>query len=180
MNDHFAEFGIPRVAWIDAEEVKLRHHTLMAASHPDKAQGDGDRATRLNVARRVLENPATRLRHLLELEFPAFHSHEKPQPDWDFFSRTSDAVRLAEQISSAGRSATSPLARAVAKSQAVDARTKLNSLQAELAQRRKVLEKKTITLPLPLNNPQAASHLVEEWIFLNRWQGLLHEAMSCL
>jgi hypothetical protein len=68
----------------------------------------------------------------------------------------------------------------VAKSQAVDARTKLHSLQVELAQRREGLEKKTITLPLPLADPQAASHLVEEWIFLNRWQGLLHEALSSL
>jgi len=180
VNDHFAELGLPRLAWIDAEEVKLRHHALMVASHPDKVHGDGNRATRLNVARRVLENPATRLRHLLELEFPAFHSQEKPQPDWDFFSRTSDAVRLAEQISSAGRLATSPLARAVAKSQAVDARTKLHSLQVELAQRRERLQKKTIALPLPLADPQATSHLVEEWIFLNRWQGLLHEALSSL
>lgn len=178
MSDHFAELGLPRTAWIDSEEVKSRHHQLMASSHPDKSQGDGDRATRLNEARRILEKPATRLRHLLELRFPGFQSNEKPQPDWDLFSRTGEAARLATQVAATVASATSPLARAVATKQAAETRKKLAALQEELTQRATDMEQKTKTLSL--TDPQGISNLAEEWTFLNRWQSVIHEAQSTL
>lgn len=178
MSDHFAELGLARAAWLEAEEVKSRHHLLMAACHPDKSQGDGDRATRLNAARCILEKPATRLRHILELEFPNFQSTQKPQPDWDLFSRTGEAARLATQVASAVTSATSPLARAVANNQAAETRKKLTALQEELTQRVTDMERKTKSLPL--TDPQAISNLAEEWTFLNRWQSVIHEALSAL
>ena len=178
MSDHFAELGLARAAWIDSEEVKSRHHLLMAACHPDKSQGDGNRATRLNAARRILEKPATRLRHVLELEFPSFQSTQKPQPDWDLFSRTGEAARLATQVVSSAALATSPLARAVAKKQAAEIRKKLAALQEELAQRATNMERKTKSLSL--TDPQAISNLAEEWTFLNRWQSVIHEAQSAL
>ena len=178
MSDHFAELGLPRTAWIDSEEVKSRHHQLMASCHPDKSQGDGDRATRLNEARRILEKPATRLRHLLELRFPGFQSNEKPQPDWDLFSRTGEAARLAAKVASTQASATSPLARAVANKQAADVRRKLTALKEELSQHAETLEQKTKALPL--TNPQALSNLAEKWTFLNRWQSVIHDALSAL
>ena len=178
MSDHFAELGLARAAWVEAEEVKSRHHLLMAACHPDKSQGNANRATRLNVARRILEKPATRLRHVLELEFPNFQSSQKPQPDWDLFSRTGEAARLATQVASATASATSPLARAVAKKQSAETRKNLAALQEELAQRAKDMEQKTKSLTL--TDPQAISNLAEEWTFLNRWQSVIHEALSTL
>ena len=178
MSDHFAELGVARAAWVDAEEVKSRHHQLMAACHPDKSQGDGDRATRLNLARRILEKPATRLLHILELEFPNFQSAQKPQPDWELFSRTGEAARLATQVASAVTSATSPLARAVANNQAAETRKKLAALQEELTQRATDMEQKTKSLPL--TDPQVISNLAEEWTFLNRWQSVIHEALSAL
>ena len=178
MSDHFAELGLARAAWVEAEEVKSRHHLLMAECHPDKSQGDGYRATRLNLARRMLENPATRLRHILELEFPNFQSTQKPQPDWDLFSRTGEVARLATQVASAAASATSPLARAVAKKKSAETRKKLAALQEELTQRAKDMEQKTKSLHL--TDPQAISNLAEEWTFLNRWQSVIHEALSTL
>jgi len=178
VSDHFAELGLARAVWVEAEEVKSRHHLLMAACHPDKSQGDGNRATRLNLARRILEKPATRLRHILELEFPNFQSTQKPQPDWDLFSRTGEALRLATQVASAVASATSPLARAVANNQAAETRKKLEALQEELNQRVTDMEQKTKSLHL--TNPQAISNLAEEWTFLNRWQSVVHEALAAL
>jgi DnaJ-domain-containing protein 1 len=178
VSDHFAELDLARAAWLESEEVKSRHHQLMAACHPDKSQGDGDRATRLNAARCILEKPATRLQHLLEIEFPNFQSTLKPQPDWDLFSRTGEAARLANQVASAAASATSPLARAVAKKQAAETRKKLAALQEELTQRATDMEQKTKSLSL--TDPQAISNLAEEWTFLNRWQSVVHEALVAL
>ena len=178
MSDHFAELGLARAAWFEADEVKSRLHLLMASCHPDKSQGDGNRATRLNVARRILEKPDTRLRHLLELEFPNFQSTQKPQPDWDLFSRTGEAARLATQLAATVASATSPLARAVANNQAAETRKKLVALQKELLQRNAYMEQKTKSLPV--TDPQAISNLAEEWAFLNRWQSVIHKALSTL
>ena len=178
MSDHFAELGLARAVWVEAEEVKSRHHLLIAKCHPDKSQGDENRATRLNAARRILEKPATRLRHFLELEFPNFQSKQKPQPDWDLFSRTGEAARLATQVASAVTSATSPLARAVAKKQAAEIRKELAALQEELTQRSMDMEQKTKSLHL--TDPQGISNLAEEWTFLNRWQSVIHEALSTL
>lgn len=178
MIDHFAELGLARAAWIETEEVKSRHHLLMAACHPDKSQGDGDRATRLNEARRILEKPATSLRHLLELEFPNFQSPQKPEPDWDLFSRTGEAARRATQVASAMNSAMSPLARAVASRQAAETRKMMAALQNELAQRATDLEEKSKSIRL--TDPQALSNLAEEWTFLNRWQSVIHDALSAL
>lgn len=178
MSDHFAELGLPRSAWIDPEEVKSRHHQLMASCHPDKSLGDADRATRLNEARRIMENPAARVRHLLELGFPGFQSHEKPQPDWDLFSRTGEAARLATQLASARASAGSPLARAVANKRAADLRLELAALKEELAHRATALELKTQSIAP--DNAQALSNLAEEWTFLNRWQSTIHEASAAI
>jgi hypothetical protein len=178
VNDHFAELGLACTAWVEAEEVKSRHHQLMTAWHPDKSQGDGNRATRLNLARRILEKPETRLRHILELKFPTFQSTQKPQPDWDLFSRTGEAASLASQVATTVASATSPLARAVANNQAAETRKKLAALQEELTQRATEMAQKTKSLPL--SDPQAISNLAEEWTFLNRWQSVIHEALSTL
>ena len=178
MNDHFAELGLARDVWVEPEEVKYRHHLLMAECHPDKSQGDGNRSTRLNLARRILEKPATRFRHILELEFPNFQSTRKPEPDWDLFSRTGEAARLATQVASAVASATNPLARAVATKQAAETRKKLAALKEELTQRATDMERKTKSLPL--TDPQGISNLAEEWTFLNRWQSAIHEAQSTL
>jgi curved DNA-binding protein CbpA len=178
VNDHFAELGLARGAWIESEDVKKKHHLLMATCHPDKSHGDSQSATRLNEARRILERPATRLRHLLELEFPNFESRDKPQPDWDLFSRTGEAARFASQVAAAQASATSPLARAVATAQASEVGRRLSTLQNELSLRAINLEQKTKSLSP--GNAQSLSNLAEEWTFLNRWQSVIHEALAAL
>ena len=70
MVDHFAVLGIPRTAWVDAEELKTRFHRLSAERHPDAAGGTGAAFTELNAAWQSLREPAGCLRHFLELEHP--------------------------------------------------------------------------------------------------------------
>jgi hypothetical protein len=66
----------------------------------------------------------------------------------------------------------------VANNQAAETRKKLTALQEELTQRVTDMERKTKSLPL--TDPQAISNLAEEWTFLNRWQSVIHEALSAL
>jgi DnaJ-domain-containing protein 1 len=69
VTDLFAVLGLPRSPWLDAEELKQRHHAMMA----DEASANSS-PTILNEARRTLQNPALRIRHFLALEFPD-HQH---------------------------------------------------------------------------------------------------------
>lgn len=180
MIDHFAELGLARAAWIKPEEIKSQHHALMSEAHPDKTCGDAERAGRLNTARRILDQPDSRIRHLLELEFPGFHPREKTQPDWEFFSRIGEAARHSAEIASACLAAKSPLARAVAGARIPEIRAEISALQVELDQRARLLELKTKSLPNPLADPVAAFQAMEEWTFLKRWQSVIHKAAEML
>jgi hypothetical protein len=176
--DHFAELGIARRAWLDAEEIKFRHHTLMADSHPDKSSGDTPRATRLNAARGVLENSALRLRHLVELEFPGFSPIEKPQPNWDLFSRAGEASRLASELAAKNATATNALTKALLQGHIAKAKLALLDLRKEFDLFTQDLAKRTRSLPTPLSEPQIAANLAEEWTFLQRMQATVHNASA--
>src|ERR1700677_5271685 len=71
MTDSFALLAEPRRPWLDPDALKEKFHKLSAAHHPDVAKEDGVDFSGINAAYRMLDDPKSRLRHLLELEFPA-------------------------------------------------------------------------------------------------------------
>jgi curved DNA-binding protein CbpA len=70
MSDHFATLAQPRRPWLDGTVLKQAFHRATAQHHPDIAGGSGEKAAALNAAYAVLHDPASRVRHLLELEAP--------------------------------------------------------------------------------------------------------------
>ncbi|MDQ3621399.1 MAG: J domain-containing protein [Verrucomicrobiota bacterium] len=70
MTDHFAVLNLPRRPWLNPEQLQERFHQIGARLHPDVAPQDPNEFARLTSAYQVLREPAARLRHLLELEFP--------------------------------------------------------------------------------------------------------------
>ena len=70
MTDCFALLGEPRRPWLEPDALKDKFHKLSAAHHPDVAGGEGVDFTGINAAYQTLHDPKTRIRHLLELEFP--------------------------------------------------------------------------------------------------------------
>jgi curved DNA-binding protein CbpA len=68
MTNHFATLDLPQRPWLDAETIKDAFHRLGAAQHPDAPAGNAAAFAAVNAAWQVLRAPATRLRHLLELE----------------------------------------------------------------------------------------------------------------
>lgn len=82
MTDYFALFHETRRPWLDSELLKDKLHKLSAEHHPDVAKDSDVDFTELNAAYRTLHDPKTRLRHLLELEFPgALTSNLQIPPD---------------------------------------------------------------------------------------------------
>jgi DnaJ-domain-containing protein 1 len=70
MTDFFALLDEPRRPWLDPDALKDKLHKLSAEHHPDVARDASVDFTALNAAYSTLHDPKTRLRHLLELEFP--------------------------------------------------------------------------------------------------------------
>jgi len=68
--DHFEVLGLPRGAALDEEVLRLAFQARGRVTHPD-AGGAGEVFESVNRAYVVLGDPASRLRHLCELEFGA-------------------------------------------------------------------------------------------------------------
>jgi hypothetical protein len=70
MTDPFATLDQPRRPWLDPVALKDKFHALTARHHPDAKGGDNEVFTAITRAYKELADPATRLRRLLELEYP--------------------------------------------------------------------------------------------------------------
>ena len=114
MHDAFALFNLPRHPWLDAAELRDEFHRRSATLHPD-AGGDAEGFATLNAAHQTLSDPASRLRHLLELEAPEIlaQSQHIPPALSDRFMRVGSARQSAESFLAKHRAASSPLARAL-------------------------------------------------------------------
>jgi curved DNA-binding protein CbpA len=133
MPDHFAILAQPRRPWLDAEALKDAFHRATAQEHPDVAGGSGENAAALNAAYAVLRDPATRLRHLLALEWPDFAASPASIPAAlaDFFGRIATLRQTGAALTKKEAAAQSPLARALL---AGDRAAQHGDLQAALAE----------------------------------------------
>jgi curved DNA-binding protein CbpA len=70
MPDHFAALHQPRRPWLDDAALKEAFHRATTEHHPDISRDSGEKSAALNAAYGALREPALRLKHLLELEWP--------------------------------------------------------------------------------------------------------------
>ena len=70
MEDAFSLFGLERRPLIDEAALKEKYLRLAAIRHPDLSGGNDEKFHLLQDAYKTLREPAARLRHLVELEFP--------------------------------------------------------------------------------------------------------------
>ena len=80
MPDHFATLAQPRRPWLDPDALREAFHRAAAQHHPDAAGGSDALFAALNAAHTILREPATRLRHLLELTAPGLPASTPPIP----------------------------------------------------------------------------------------------------
>lgn len=181
MTDLFAVLGLPRSPWLEADEIKRRHHALMAAAHPDKAiDGTPFSATTLNEARRTLQNPALRIRHFLALEFPEYHPAVPPRQDWDFLLRVGQATRDAAGLASKRSSLTHPLAHAALENEIRSRRDTLRLLKDEIESRLAACGKRLRILAEKPADPAELWTLREEFAFLEKNRTSVREALLAL
>lgn len=182
MPDHFAILAQPRRPWLDAEALKDAFHRATAQEHPDVAGGSGENAAALNAAYAVLRDPATRLRHLLALEWPdcAASPTSIPATLADFFGRIATLRQTGAVLAKKEAAAQSPLAWALLAGDRAAHRRDLQTALAELvaaeaaaqADLRSVdamWDRRDTTTPALLAAAQ------QQFSFLAKWQAQLRE-----
>lgn len=182
MSDAFAELGFDRRPWTDPDLLQARYHELARVRHPDASGGDPAALTRLNEARGILADPAARIRHLLALACLDAGCPEKFQPDFDLFSRIGHVTRRAEDLAEKQESARSPLAAAVARTQAQAALDELADNGQELDARLRELE--ASLREIDSRWPQVAANdlarMADEFAFLQKWRKSVASARTRL
>ena len=84
IEDAFAVFGINRRPLVDEEALKETYLKLAADRHPDASGGDQAEFHLVQEAYKTLRDPTRRLRHLLELAFPAYRKDGGHMPTRSF------------------------------------------------------------------------------------------------
>jgi hypothetical protein len=174
VTDHFAVLGIPRTAWVDAEELKARFHKLSADRHPDASGGDGAAFTELNAAWQALREPAGCLRHFLELEHPESlaAAGETPPELAELFMRIAAFRQAAQKFGVKLEAATSPLTKAVLEGERLVFRSRLADLVAEVEARTTDC---MTTLRSEGTEPAQLATLLASLVFLAKWAAQLAE-----
>lgn len=182
MPDHFATLDQPRRPWLDDAKLKDAFHRATAQQHPDVAGGSGDEASALNAAYAVLRDPATRLRHLLELEWPG--APVVPQsiaPELaDLFGEIAALRQMGATLTKKEAAAQSPLARALLAGERAGQRSALAEALAALADGEDAAREELRSLDSNWDARDekaraALAALQQRLAFLAKWQAQLRE-----
>ena len=179
MTDHFAAFDLPRAPWVDADVLKEKFHRLSAQRHPDAPGGSDAAFSALNAAWQILREPASCLRHFLELEHPGAlaASANTPAELADLFMDIAAFRQDAQRFATRNTAATSPLTRALLEPARIALRARLESLADSVAAR---IETITVRLRDESLAPEDLAKLLASLAFLGKWSPQLSEARLSL
>lgn len=110
MKDAFAVLGLEARPTVNLLELQERYLQQAAVLHPDKKGGDAQAFAELGVARVLLEDPAERLYHLIQLQGGSVGSSSVGEAA-ELMDLTSILLEAEQQISQLRRAST-PLAKA--------------------------------------------------------------------
>lgn len=176
MTDPFAVLGLPRRPWVAPDAVRQRYQELAAAAHPDRPGGSEIALAALNHARQTLTVHSQRLRALA----PHPTSAQAFQPDWTLFTEIGSLESDAKRWSSAFRSSTSPLQRAVLTAQKKSLETKWSETRRRLDTFLGALEKETREADKRWPESAGLPALAEAWTYAERWSASLDETRALL
>lgn len=189
--DAFALLGLCRRAAMDAEEVRSAFQKVGAAQHPDHAEASekADRAagfTSLNEAQAMLSSPCRRLRHLLELLYPATAAARTGAVMDDemmyLFSLTGAAVQQAQSVLSRKQQAGSALARAMLAAEEMQAQEAIESALTRIESARDFLRAAMEGIDSTLASCGDASVALQSAAaragFLEKWHQQLRNAFA--
>ena len=192
MTDLFALLGEPRRPDLDPERIKETFHRRSRTEHPDQQDaslGGADASfAQLNLAQTTLRDPKTRLRHLLELEFPTVRlagPSTVPPTLADLFAPIHGLLREIDTLLSKKSAAPSALARALLGREEWTLRERAETALAEVAalHAATLADLQTFDATWEPRPSDAAAHLhdlYQRFSYLSRWAEQLRERLFVL
>ncbi|EDY18822.1 heat shock protein DnaJ domain protein [Chthoniobacter flavus Ellin428] len=182
MSDHFTILAQLRRPWFDEDVLKEAFHRATAQQHPDVVGGSGDEASALNAAYAVLRDPAARLRHLLELEWP----NTAPAaigiaPELaDLFGKIAALRQAGAALAKKEAAAQSPLARALLVGDRAAQRKELETILVALGGAEAAAREELRAVDAEWETRDEATRaalaaLQQRFAFLAKWQAQLRE-----
>jgi curved DNA-binding protein CbpA len=177
MEDAFSLFGLERRPLIDEAVLKESYLRLAGVRHPDLSEGNDEKFRQLQEAYTILREPATRLRHLMELEFPGFGSPKASAPHAELFLRAGGAVQAAKAAFSRLEKTTTALARALLSSEIAAALRQVREASESIRRTREELMTRLRDLDDRWPEVSAAdlAALATSFAFVSRWASQLTE-----
>jgi hypothetical protein len=133
MIDYFALLGIERRPAITEETVKGAYFRKSETLHSDPARSG--ELIAVNAAFRTIANPATRIQHLLVLEFGDAGGGQIAPDLGELFGTIVEVLQMADQELGSLSARSSPILRALAYQRLDGLREKLVQVEKELSQR---------------------------------------------
>jgi curved DNA-binding protein CbpA len=177
MEDAFAVFEISRRPLVDESALKETYLRLAADRHPDASGGDDEEFHLVQEAYKTLRDPASRLRHLLELAFPTFRREGGNVPHAELFLRAGSAVQAARTVWQRFETTSSALARALLSPEIAEALRQIRAASGFVQQADDDLARQLEELDSrwPDISPDELSALASAFRFVSRWKSQLSE-----
>jgi hypothetical protein len=178
MIDYFALLGIERRPAITEETVKGAYFHKSEALHLDPARSGEVFA--VNAAFQAIANPATRIQHLLTLEFGDARGGEIAPDLGKLFGIIVEVLQIADQELGSLSVRSSPILRALAYQRLDGLREKLNQAEKELSQRESALLAEVARLDQSwFQSPVHARHPLAQvalgLTFIQKWSSQVRE-----
>ena len=167
--DAFSVLDLPRAPWVDAEVLKERFHRLGATRHPDAPGGSEAAFSELNTAWQTLREPASCLRHFLQLTAPESLAGATATPAelGDLFMEIAGRKQAAQHFLTAREKATTPLARALIEPQKLALGSQLDSTEVKL---NKVIAEVSAGVREENAQPDVLAAALSRLTFLANWR----------
>jgi curved DNA-binding protein CbpA len=182
MPDHFAALHQPRRPWLDEAALKDAFHRATTQHHPDISRDSGEKSAALNAAYVVLRDPAARLKHLLELEWPDAPPAPTsiPAPLAEMFGQIAGVRQRRADFLKKESSAQSPLARALLAGQRAACRHEIEATLATLGDLETAAsaDLQSFTAHWEHRDESTRTRLIaaqQQFAYLAKWQAQLRE-----
>lgn len=177
VTDAFEELGLPRRVLLDVTTLKASFLERAKVAHPDTASGDAAKFESLREAYEILKEPATRLRHLIELETAQSPAKNPPTGNFDLFSAVCKTVEQTRTRVSEASRASGPLARSLAAVQLAALQKSACAIATEINQAEQILADCLAKLDASWPQYEAAAELASDFAFTAKCQNQIGECL---
>jgi hypothetical protein len=178
MTDFFAVLRVPARPWLEPDALRDVYVRLSEALH--RQAGSQDELVALNRAFQVLNNPATRVEHLLGVTGAEPNTRQIAPVIGELFSRVADCLQEADRLLGEISVQSSALARALQVQRVHALQADLDHLAHELAayEARRLEALRELDQAWPRRSAdtcEALGQIAVDLTFLQKWQGQIRE-----